>query len=70
MVNCEVSLALSWSETCVITSMEKRLVRTSEGGNPAVYGDSPESAAFKTKDCKLYVPVVTLSVAIDNKLFE
>ena len=70
LVNCEVSLALSWSETCVITSMEKRLVRTSRGGNPAVYGDSPESAAFKIKDCKLYVPVVTLSVVIDNKLFE
>ena len=28
LINCEVSLALSWSETCVITSMEKRLVRT------------------------------------------
>ena len=28
LINCEVSLALSWSETYVITSMEKRLVRT------------------------------------------
>ena len=25
-VNCEVSLALTWSETCVITSMEKRIL--------------------------------------------
>ena len=25
LVNCEVSLNLSWSETCVITSMEKRI---------------------------------------------
>ena len=61
LINCEVSLALSWSETCVITSMEKRLVRAAQGGNPAVYGDSPTNAVFKIKDCKLYVPVVTLS---------
>ena len=26
LVNCEVSLTLSWSETCVITSMEKRIL--------------------------------------------
>ena len=25
LINCEVSLALSWSATCVITSMEKRI---------------------------------------------
>ena len=25
LINCEVSLVLSWSETCVITSMEKRI---------------------------------------------
>ena len=70
LVNCEVFLALSWSETCVITSMEKRLVRAAQGGNPAVYDDSPESAIFKIKDCKLYVPVVTLSAENDNKLLE
>ena len=26
LISCEVSLALSWSETCVITSMEKRIL--------------------------------------------
>ena len=36
LVNWEVSLALSWSETCVITSMEKRLERAAQGGNSAV----------------------------------
>ena len=65
-----MSLALSWSETCVITSMEKRLERAAQGGNPAVYDDSPESAVFEIKDCKLYVPVVTLSAENDNKLLE
>ena len=33
-------------------------------------GDSPKSAAFKIKECKLYVPVVTLSADNDNKLLE
>ena len=70
MVNCEVSLALSWFPNCVIISMEKRLVRAAQGGNLAVHGDSPESAAFKITDCKLYVPVVTLSAENDNKLLE
>ena len=70
LINCEVYLALSWSETCVITSMEKRLVRAAQGGNPAVYGGSPTNAVFKIKDCKLYVPVVTLSAENDNILLE
>ena len=70
LINCEISLTLSCSESCVINSLEKRLVRVAQGGNPAVYGDFPESAAFKIKDCKLYVPVVTLSAKNDNKLLE
>ena len=70
LINCEVSLAVSWSTNCVITSMEKRLIRGAQGGNPAVYGDSPTNAAFKIKDCKLYFRVVTLSAENDNKLLE
>ena len=70
LIKCEVSLALSWSETCVISSIEKRFIRAAHGGNPAVYGDSPERAAFKIKDCKLNVPVVTLSTENDNKLLQ
>ena len=66
LINCEVSLALRWSETCVITSMEKRILVAGQPNS----GDSPESAAFKIKDCKLYVPAVTLSAEIDNKLLE
>ena len=70
LINCEVSLALSWSTNCVITSLEKRLVTAAQGGNPAVYADSPTNAVFKITDCKLYVPVVTLSAENDNKLLE
>ena len=62
---CEVSLALSWSGNCVITSLEKRLVTAAQGDNPAVYDDSPTNATFK-----LYFPVVTLSAENDNKLLE
>ena len=63
--NCEVFLALSWSETCVITSLEKRILVVSQPNR----GDSPEIAASKIKDC-MYVPVVTLSAENDNKLLE
>ena len=70
LINCEVSLALSWSDNCVITSLEKRLVTVAEGGNPAVYDGSPSNAVFKITDCKLYVPVVTLSAENDDKLLE
>ena len=48
----------------------KRLVTAAQGGNPAVYDDSSESAVFKIKDCKFYVPVVTLSSENDMILLE
>ena len=66
LVNCEVSLNLSWSETCVITSMEKRILVASQPNG----GDSPESVTYKIKDCKLYVPVVALSAENDNELLQ
>ena len=65
-----MSLSLNWSANCVITSLEKRLVTAAQEDNPAVYGDSPTNATFKITDCKLYVPLVTLSAENDNKLSE
>ena len=62
LLNCEVSLTLSWSETCVITSMEKRILVAGQPNR----GDSPTNAVFKIKDCKLHVPVVILSAENDN----
>ena len=70
LINCEVSLALSWSENCVITSLQKKLVTAAQEDNPVVYGDSPAGTTFKITDTKLYVPVVTLSGENDNKLLE
>ena len=66
LINCEVSLDLSWSEICVITSMEKIILVAGQPNR----GDSPTNSTFKIKDCKLYVPVVTLSAEIDNKLLQ
>ena len=66
LVNCEVSLALSWSATCVITSTEKRILVADQPNR----GDSPTNATFKITDTKLHVPVVTLSAENDNKLLE
>ena len=40
LVNCEVSLALSWSATCGITSMEKRILVAGQpniADSPAIY---------------------------------
>ena len=66
LVNCEVSLILSWSEARVITSMEKRILVARQPNR----GDSQESAAFKIKGSKLCVPVVTSSAENDNKRLE
>ena len=64
LINCEVPLTLAWSENCVITSIERRVITNT-------WRDiSPTSATFKIKDTKLYVPVVTLSTKDDNNFLE
>ena len=64
LINCEVSLILTWSKTCVLTSKATRNVARVDSIN------NPTGATFKIKDKKLYVPVVTLSAENDNKLLE
>ena len=69
LVNCEVSLNLTWSESCVLTSKATR--EADPDADPALVGiNNPANAVFKITDCNLYVPVVTLSAEDDNKLFE
>ena len=70
LIYCEVSLALTWSADCVITSLEKRLETAVQRDNPEVRDDSPTNATFKITDTKLYVPVVTLSAENDNEILE
>ena len=55
LISCEVSLELKWDKNCVITS--NQINRNLDGGNTA----APMGATFAINDCKLYVPVVTLS---------
>ena len=64
-----MSLNLTWSENCVIKSKATR--ETDPDADPAVDEiNNPTNVVFKITDCKLYVPVVTLSAEDDNKLLE
>ena len=69
LINCEVSLTLTWSKNCVITSKATR--DDDPGAYPAVDEiKNTTNAIFKITDCKLYVLLVTLSAENDNKLLE
>ena len=50
-----MSLELKWNKNCVITSQQIRV--NLDGGNTA----APTNATLAINDCKLYIPVVTLS---------
>ena len=65
LISCEVSLELKWNKNCVITSLENRIINA---GPPVVRGNEPTSATLSITDCKLYVPVVTLSKDDEIKL--
>ena len=54
LINCEVNLILTWSSTCVITSV---IVAN-------------QAATFTITDTKLYVPVVTLSTQENTKFLQ
>ena len=65
LISCEVSLELKWNKNCVITSLEERQV---DAGPPVVRDKSPTGATLAINDCKLYIPVVTLSKDDEIKL--
>ena len=54
-ISCEVSLELKWNKNCMITSQQIGV--NLNGGNTA----APTNATLAINDCKLYIPVVTLS---------
>ena len=64
LISCEVSLELKWNKNCVITSLEEVQI---VAGPPAVKAP-PTGAALAINDCKLYIPVVTLSKDDEIKL--
>ena len=62
LISCEVSLELKWDKNCVITSQQIGI--NLDGGNAA----APTGATLAINDCKLYVPIVTLSKDDEIKL--
>ena len=65
LISCEVFLELKWNKNCVITTLERRQV---DAGPPVVRDNAPTGATLSKTDCKLYVPVVTLSKDDEIKL--
>ena len=71
LINCEVSLNLKWSKNCVLTNKSTRNRIVAQGNQPLVNViNNPTNAEFNVTDCKLYVPVVTLSAENENELFQ
>ena len=65
LISCEVSLELKWNKNCVIASLEQRQV---DAGPPVVRDNAPTGATLSITDCKLYIPIVTLSKDDEIKL--
>ena len=65
LISCEVSLELKWNKNCLITSLKERQV---DAGPPVVRDGAPTGASLAINDCKLYIPVVTLSTDDEIKL--
>ena len=62
LISCEVSLELKWNKNCAISS--QRIGGNLDGGITA----APTDATLAINDCKLYIPVVTLSKDDEIKL--
>ena len=62
LISCKISLELKWNKNCVITS--EQIGVNLDRGNTA----APTDATLTITDCKLYVPVVTLSKDHEIKL--
>ena len=65
LINCAVSLELRCDKTCVITSLEQRVIA---GANPPARDNGPTGATLEITKSKLYVPVVNLSEDDEIKL--
>ena len=63
LISCEISLELKWGKNCVITSLEERVI-----GTTANRDEGPTGETLNITDCKLYIPVVTLSKDDEIKL--
>ena len=69
LINCEVSLTLTWFANCILTNQVAR--DANSDADPPVAGiNNPTDPTFQITDTILYVPVVTLSTQGDNKLLD
>ena len=62
LINCEIKVDLTWSINCVIY----KILRTPKVRDNPAEATETKRATFKTKNAKLYVPIVTLSINHDN----
>ena len=60
---------MKWSKNCVLTSKATREADP-DADPPVLAIKNPTDAQLLITDCKLYVPVVTLSSENENKLFQ
>ena len=60
-----LNIPLKWNKNCIITSLKERQV---DAGPPVVTDGAPTGASLAINDCKLYIPVVTLSKDDEIKL--
>ena len=65
LISCEVSLNLKWNKNCVITSLQRRPI---DENNPPNRDNAPTGATLAINDCRLYIPVVTVSKDDEIKL--
>ena len=64
LIRCEVSLELKWNKNCAVNTLEQRRLAI-----PAVGRDgAPTGGSLAISNCKLYIPVVTLSKDDEIKL--
>ena len=70
LINCEMTLILFWYKECVLGGRALKNAPDPQSNPPIAAIESPTSAKFEITDCKLYVPIVTLSAQNDNKLLE
>ena len=71
LINCEIYIELCWTDKSVLVRKVYRKAIAATATTAAVAKiESPTDATFKITDCKLYIPVITLSTENENKLFE
>ena len=70
LINCDITLVLSCYKECVLVGRGLRNEPYPQPNPPIAATESRTSAKFEITDCKLHIPVNTLSAENDNKLLE